>query len=106
MAFGTADTVLISDYFGVETGKKVNKIEKAGCPKFLWKAKGRYSFDEAILRFRPFGVIIHSASGSNFFHDFLNIKIKYNLKIKNPALRTSRHPVCREGLMVTRRVWI
>ena len=31
VAFGTADTVVISDYFGVETGKKVNKIEKAGC---------------------------------------------------------------------------
>jgi flavin reductase (DIM6/NTAB) family NADH-FMN oxidoreductase RutF len=31
VAFGTADTVLISDYFGVETGSKVNKIEKAGC---------------------------------------------------------------------------
>ena len=31
VAYGTADTVLISDYFGVETGKKVNKIEKAGC---------------------------------------------------------------------------
>ncbi len=31
VAFGTADTVLISDYFGVETGRKVNKIEKAGC---------------------------------------------------------------------------
>ena len=31
VAFGTADTVLISDFFGVETGKKVNKIEKAGC---------------------------------------------------------------------------
>ena len=30
VAFGTADTVLISDYFGVETGAKVNKIEKAG----------------------------------------------------------------------------
>ena len=31
VAFGTADTVLISDYFGMETGRKVNKIEKAGC---------------------------------------------------------------------------
>ena len=31
VAFGTADTVVISDYFGVETGKKINKIEKAGC---------------------------------------------------------------------------
>ena len=31
VAFGTADTVLISDYFGVETGAKVNKIQKAGC---------------------------------------------------------------------------
>ena len=31
VAFGTVDTVLISDYFGVETGRKVNKIEKAGC---------------------------------------------------------------------------
>lgn len=31
VAFGTADTVLISDYFGVETGAKVNKIEKTGC---------------------------------------------------------------------------
>ena len=31
VAFGTADTVLISDYFGVETGRKVNKLEKAGC---------------------------------------------------------------------------
>ena len=31
MTFGTADTVLISDYFGVETGAKTNKIEKAGC---------------------------------------------------------------------------
>ena len=31
VAFGTEDTVLISDYFGVETGAKVNKIEKAGC---------------------------------------------------------------------------
>lgn len=31
VSFGTADTVEISDYFGVETGKRVNKIEKAGC---------------------------------------------------------------------------
>ena len=31
VALGTADTVVISDYFGVETGKKINKIEKAGC---------------------------------------------------------------------------
>ena len=31
VAFGTADTVVISDYFGVESGKKVNKIEKTGC---------------------------------------------------------------------------
>lgn len=31
VAFGTVDTVTISDYFGVETGKKVNKIEHAGC---------------------------------------------------------------------------
>lgn len=31
VAFGTVDTVLISDYFGVETGAKVNKIERAGC---------------------------------------------------------------------------
>ena len=31
VAFGTADTVVISDYFGVESGKKVNKIEQAGC---------------------------------------------------------------------------
>lgn len=31
VAFGTEDTVLISDYFGVETGNRVNKIEKAGC---------------------------------------------------------------------------
>ena len=31
VAFGTADTVLISDYFGVESGRNVNKIEKAGC---------------------------------------------------------------------------
>lgn len=31
VSFGTVDTMLISDYFGVETGKKVNKIEKAGC---------------------------------------------------------------------------
>ena len=30
VAFGTADTVVISDYYGVETGSKVNKIEKAG----------------------------------------------------------------------------
>ena len=30
VAFGTADTVEISDYFGVETGAKVNKIERAG----------------------------------------------------------------------------
>ena len=31
VAFATADTVQISDYFGIETGKNVNKIEKAGC---------------------------------------------------------------------------
>lgn len=31
VSFGTVDTVTICDYFGVETGKKVNKIEKAGC---------------------------------------------------------------------------
>ena len=31
VAFATKDTVDIADYFGVETGKKVNKIEKAGC---------------------------------------------------------------------------
>lgn len=29
VSFGTKDTVVISDYFGVETGKNVNKIEKA-----------------------------------------------------------------------------
>ena len=29
--FATKDTVEIADYFGVETGSKVNKIEKAGC---------------------------------------------------------------------------
>lgn len=31
VAFGTADTVVISDYFGIETGSKVNKIDQAGC---------------------------------------------------------------------------
>lgn len=31
VAMATKDTVLISDYFGVETGNHVNKIEKAGC---------------------------------------------------------------------------
>ncbi len=31
VAYGTKDTVVISDYFGVETGNNVNKIEKAGC---------------------------------------------------------------------------
>ncbi len=31
VAFGTVDTVTICDYFGVESGNKVNKIEKAGC---------------------------------------------------------------------------
>ena len=31
VALGTADTVTISDYFGVATGHKENKIEKAGC---------------------------------------------------------------------------
>lgn len=30
VSFATKDTVLISDYFGVESGKNVNKIEKAG----------------------------------------------------------------------------
>ncbi len=30
VAFGTADTVTISDYFGIATGAKENKIEKAG----------------------------------------------------------------------------
>lgn len=30
VAFATADTLVMSDYFGVETGNKVNKIEKAG----------------------------------------------------------------------------
>ncbi len=31
VAFATKDTVDIADYFGVETGNDVNKIEKAGC---------------------------------------------------------------------------
>ena len=31
VACATADTVVISDYFGIETGHRVNKIEKAGC---------------------------------------------------------------------------
>lgn len=31
VSFATKDTVEISDYFGVETGNHVNKIEKAGC---------------------------------------------------------------------------
>lgn len=31
VAFATKDTVDIADYFGVETGNNVNKIEKAGC---------------------------------------------------------------------------
>lgn len=30
VAMATRDTLLVSDYFGVETGRKVNKIEKAG----------------------------------------------------------------------------
>lgn len=30
VSFGTADTVEISDYFGISTGSKVNKIEQAG----------------------------------------------------------------------------
>lgn len=30
VAMATKDTVVISDYFGVETGNKVNKIDKAG----------------------------------------------------------------------------
>lgn len=30
VAFATVDTVAIADYFGIETGKKVNKIERAG----------------------------------------------------------------------------
>lgn len=30
VSFGTKDTVAISDYFGVESGANVNKIEKAG----------------------------------------------------------------------------
>ena len=31
VAFGTESTVVISDYFGIESGNKSNKIEKAGC---------------------------------------------------------------------------
>jgi len=31
VAPATAETVVISDYFGVETGKKVNKLDRAGC---------------------------------------------------------------------------
>ena len=31
VAFATEETVVISDYVGVETGEHVNKIEKAGC---------------------------------------------------------------------------
>lgn len=31
VAFGTVDTVTICDYFGVESGKSINKIFKAGC---------------------------------------------------------------------------
>ncbi len=31
VAFGTKSTVAISDYFGIESGENVNKIEKAGC---------------------------------------------------------------------------
>ncbi len=31
VAFATQDTVTVSDYFGVESGDNVNKIEKAGC---------------------------------------------------------------------------
>lgn len=30
IAMATKDTLVISDYFGIETGNKVNKIEKAG----------------------------------------------------------------------------
>ncbi|MBQ9424819.1 MAG: flavin reductase [Erysipelotrichaceae bacterium] len=30
VAFATKDTLTASDYFGIESGKKVNKIEKAG----------------------------------------------------------------------------
>ncbi len=30
VAFGTRSTVTISDYFGLESGREVNKIEKAG----------------------------------------------------------------------------
>lgn len=30
VAFATVDTLVVSDYFGMETGSRVNKIEKAG----------------------------------------------------------------------------
>lgn len=31
LAFATVDTMVISDYFGIESGNNVNKIEKANC---------------------------------------------------------------------------
>lgn len=31
VAMGTKDTAVLSDYFGLETGSRVNKIEKTGC---------------------------------------------------------------------------
>ncbi|MBS6255883.1 flavin reductase family protein [Megasphaera massiliensis] len=31
VAFATKDTMVLADYFGVETGNRVNKIEVAGC---------------------------------------------------------------------------
>ena len=31
VAFGTVDTVTLCDYFGIESGNNVDKIEKAGC---------------------------------------------------------------------------
>lgn len=31
VAFATKDTLVLADYFGIETGHHVNKIERAGC---------------------------------------------------------------------------
>ena len=77
VAFATKDTVEIADYFGVETGRKVNKIEKAGChdESVLTDGKVDYDklqpiiFDIATMTYRVVGPVVGKA-----FHDGMKLK--------------------------------
>ena len=72
VAFGTVDTVTISDYFGVETGRKINKIAQQADESVITDGKIDLDklkpiiYDSSIHAYRSVGPVIATAFSEGF----------------------------------------